>query len=92
MNGESWFCEACGTLLQHGERRMCTDCQPAGLIFMDLRNPTKPDDLINIPEYDDGINACMGGMGQNANPMPPDTEAFKAWDLGWNDANDQMPK
>ena len=51
----------------------------------------KTQDLINRPEYDDGVNACMAGMELDFNPNK-ERDAANAWEMGWKDADKEMKK
>lgn len=48
--------------------------------------------LINMPEYGEGMNACLGGMARNFNPHAQNSYEHASWDLGWSDTNDEMKK
>ena len=45
--------------------------------------------LINMPQYEEGMNARCGGMNKGFNPHQQDTSESIAWDLGWIEADEQ---
>lgn len=48
--------------------------------------------LSNMPQYEEGMNACLGGMAKSFNHYPAGTDRHKAFDLGWTDTEKEMPK
>lgn len=40
---------------------------------------------------DEGSNACLGGMGRQANPYPPQTKKWADWDEGWTTTEAELP-
>jgi len=56
--------------------------------------PKEADDydrLSNLPEWEDGLHACLGGMALEANPHKADSEQWRAWNIGWKEAHNELP-
>jgi ribosomal protein S27AE len=47
--------------------------------------------LSNMPEWEQGLHACLGGLALEANPYKTDSEQGRAWGIGWKEAYDELP-
>jgi hypothetical protein len=46
--------------------------------------------LSNMPQWEDGMNAALGGMALEANPFKAVSDEWRAWNMGWKEAQEAV--